>query len=297
MMEKFPCSFTVDVEDGISIAMRDTFKKVVPQTDRVVRCTRSILNLLQKHGVKGTFFTLGKVAEDFPELIKEIVAGGHELAVHGYNHWQFFLMTPEKAFEELSSAKKLLEDLSGQQVTGHRAPAFSIYPATSWAFDVLVRCGFTYDSSIMPISGFHYGWPGFSKEISNVVTPEGNQIFEMPLPVMDVLGKSIPFSGGSYLRLFPISWVEKGFKEQIKKGPAVLYMHPYEVDDTRYPDYYFEAMKAKSVLTQLKMRSNWLGRGKVLSKLDHLLGRFSFQTMSDILKETQINSPLETVHV
>lgn len=292
MKELFPCAFTVDVEDGITIAMRDVFNKNVPQTDRVLRCTHTVLDLLDQHKVKGTFFTLGMVAKDFPELILRIVNEGHELAVHGFNHWQFHKMSLPKASEELSTAKKLLEDISGVEVKGHRAPAFSIHPATSWAFDILAECGFTYDSSIMPVSGFHYGWPGFSTDIKLVRTKQGNEIIEVPLPVMKILGKSVPFSGGSYLRLFPISLVENGFNKQIENGPAVLYMHPYEVDDIRYPDYYFEALKNVSLLKQLKIRSYWLGRKAMLSKLDRLLGKFHFATISEILEIRKQKHPL-----
>jgi len=297
MKELFPCAFTVDVEDGITIAMRDVFNKNVPQTDRVLRCTHAILDLLHQHKVKGTFFTLGMVAKDFPELIIRIVNEGHELAVHGFNHLQFHKMSPAKAREELSAAKMLLEDISGIEVKGHRAPAFSIHPATSWAFDILAECGFTYDSSIMPLSGFHYGWPGFSTDINLVRTKQGNEIIEVPLPVMKILGKNVPFSGGSYLRLFPISLVENGFKKQIENGPSVLYMHPYEVDDVRYPNYYFEALKNVSLLKQLKMRSYWVGRKAMLSKLDRLLSKFHFATLSEILESEKKERPLSIVQL
>jgi polysaccharide deacetylase family protein (PEP-CTERM system associated) len=288
----FPCSFTVDVEDGISIAMRDKFGKNVSQTDRVLIYTRKLLSLLSKHNVRGTFFTLGKVAEDFPYLIKEIASGGHELAIHGYNHLQFFLMTPAKAREELLSAKQRIEDLTGQQVYGHRAPAFSIYPGTSWAFQVLIECGFTYDSSIMPISGFHYGWPGFPESIVNVNVTSSKSIIEFPLPVVKAFGKNIPFSGGSYLRLFPFLITKYGFKKQMQKGPSVLYIHPYELDYLPYPEFYFEELRKMSFPAQLKIKSNWVNRRSVEKKLDNLLSQFTYKTMIEIVNDCKGQSTI-----
>src|SRR5690625_2741876 len=146
-------TFTVDIEDGVSIAMRDAFSVESEQTTRVVGLTQKILGLLDNYNTKGTFFVLGQVAEKFPEIVREIAEEGHELGVHGYNHLQFFRMTQEQAFEELDRAKKLIEDISGCEVFGHRAPAFSITPETEWGLDVIAEVGFTYDSSIMPIDG------------------------------------------------------------------------------------------------------------------------------------------------
>lgn len=286
----FPCSFSVDVEDGVSIAMRDKFGKIVPQTERVVVNTRKILHLLERFNVKGTFFILGKVSEDFPFLVKEIADGGHELAIHGYNHLKFSQMTPAEAREELMSAKKHIEDLTGKQVYGHRAPAFSIFPGTSWAFELLIECGFTYDSSIMPIKGFHYGWPGFPEEIVNVKVDSSQSIFEVPLPVIKTFNMNIPFSGGSYLRLFPFPFTKHGFNNQVKKGPAILYIHPYELDFVRYPDYFFEEMKKQPFLSRLKTRSNWVNRRGVEDKLTKLLAAFHYKTILEILTEARENS-------
>jgi polysaccharide deacetylase family protein (PEP-CTERM system associated) len=277
--------FSVDVEDGISIAMRDAFGKTIPQTDRVVSNTILVLELLSKYNVKGTFFTLGQVAEKFPDLIKRIANEGHELAVHGYDHWQFFKMTPEMAFDELSRAKKLIEDLSGQQVFGHRAPAFSIFPETKWGLDVVAEAGFTYDSSIMPCKTGRYGWVGFPKDIVTVETAQGNKLIEVPMTVDQVFHREIPVCGGGYLRLFPKWLTHRSFKRVLKKRPVIVYMHPYEVDRNKYPDYYFDELKSTTFTKNLKMRSFWVNRDSVYDKLESLLAVNKFVPMKDLIQE------------
>lgn len=279
-----PSVFSIDVEDGVSIAMRDAFGLAVPQTDRVVRTTDLILELLAKYDTRGTFYVLGQVGEKFPELVRRIAGAGHEIGVHGYNHWQFFKMTPSQAHEELSAAKKLLEDLSGEAVTGHRAPAFSISPATAWAFDVLADCGFRYDSSIMPIASSRYGWAGFTPTVTRVKTARGNELLELPITPLRWLGRQWPYSGGSYLRLLPGPVLQWAFRRnQRATRPNILYIHPYELDTERYPDYYFAAMARQSPLTRLRMRSMWLNRRGTLGKLDALLRDIPFVSASEWL--------------
>lgn len=282
-------AFTVDVEDGISIAMRDAFSVQSEQTRRVVSLTEKILNLLDKYGVKGTFFVLGQVAEKFPELIKQISGEGHELGVHGYNHLQFFKMTREKALEEISSAKKRIEDITGTEVFGHRAPAFSITPETKWGLDVIAEAGFTYDSSIMPISGIRYGWPGFPRDISRIKTPSGHELTEVPMSTVKVMGRHIPVCGGGYLRLFPEWITEKAFERIIKDRPAIVYLHPYELDTEPYPDYYFDELEKASFWKRNKMKSMWINRETVYPKLTSLLEDYEFEPIINIVRKRKYN--------
>ncbi|HET8804199.1 MAG TPA: DUF3473 domain-containing protein [Aequorivita sp.] len=285
MKQQFKSAFTVDVEDGISGAMRDVFNTKVEQTDRVVRCTSEILDLCAECDVKGTFFILGEVAEDFPQLIKDIAGAGHELGIHGYHHKQFFRMTKEEAYEELSSAKKLIEDLSGMKVEGHRAPAFSVMPETEWALDVIADTGFTYDSSIMPCKGKRYGWPGFSKDIGYIKTPNGKKLVEVPMTTTSFLGRETPVAGGGYLRLFPLNFTKRAFESTIENRPAIIYMHPYEVDTEKYPAYYFDALNKVGFQKRWNMKSKWWNRKTVYPKLKELLSTYEFDTLETIIKE------------
>ncbi|WP_421947810.1 polysaccharide deacetylase family protein [Phaeodactylibacter xiamenensis] len=286
--------FSVDVEDGVSIAMRDIFNKTVPQTDRVIRTTEVILDLLAKHHTKATFFTLAQVAEAFPALVQRIVSEGHELAVHGNKHLLFSQMTPQLARQELSSAKKKLEDISGQYVIGHRAPAFSISERTPWAIDVLLECGFQYDSSIMPIKASRYGWPGFSENPCLLIGNDNRKLVEVPIKPIKLFGKAFPYSGGSYLRLLPYSLIKTGFSQNPTQ--SILYIHPYELDTKQYPDYYLAALKKESLWTQLKMRSMWFNRKNTIHKLDDLLSCFRFDTMKNFIKATEQQKTLKKIN-
>lgn len=285
-MKRNKSALTIDVEDGISIAMRDAFAVESEQTDRVVHLTKRILYLLEEHDTKGTFFVLGQVAEKFPKLVEQIADQGHELGVHGYHHLQFFKMTRQQAFQEISSAKKLIEDISGKEVFGHRAPAFSITPETQWGLDVIAKAGFRYDSSIMPISGIRYGWPNFPEKISRITTPAGYGLVEVPMSTINILGWKVPVCGGGYLRMFP-EWISKrAFDSIIKDRPAIVYVHPYELDTKRYPNYYFEELAKSSFLKRSKMKSMWLNRKTMYPKLKSLLERNEFDTMINLVRDS-----------
>lgn len=278
-------ALTVDVEDGLSLAMRDVFNSTIQQTDRVYRTTREVLDILSDKDVKATFFTLGMVAEDFPQLIREIVSEGHELAVHGYSHYRFFQMSRDEAYTELSQAKDTLEQIGGVEVNGHRAPAFSISKHTPWAFDVLIELGFTYDSSIMPRKSSYYGWQEFPDVMTEISTKNGS-IIEFPISTISIGGKALPFSGGSFFRVLPLLALRCAFSSVVKNKPSVLYVHPYEFDREPYPSYYFDEMKQLPWKTQLKLKTNFLNREKSFGKLTSLLDSFSFDRMDRVISSS-----------
>jgi polysaccharide deacetylase family protein (PEP-CTERM system associated) len=276
-------AFSIDVEDGVSIAMRDRFGVAMRQTDRVLKNTRKILDMLEENDTRATFFILGQVAEVFPNLVREISEGGHEIGVHGFDHRLFSQMDPTQAFEEVRRAKVILEDIIGAPVVGHRAPCFSIDPSTAWALDVLLEAGFEYDSSIMPCSGVGYGWPGHSLDIGPIRTPSGASIMEVPLTVTSVLGKNVPALGGSYFRLLPYAVCRRIFQKVQRVRPAIVYLHPYELDTEKYPDSYFEELNASPILTQARMRSFWLRRRSLATRYSRLLGEHKFVPIRDLL--------------
>jgi polysaccharide deacetylase family protein (PEP-CTERM system associated) len=265
--------------------MRDEFGIEMPPTERGVTNTKIILDLLECFNVKGTFFVLGIIGEHFPDLVKEIHSRNHEIGVHGYNHFIFDKMDREKAFEEISRAKKLLEDLTGDEIYGHRAPAFSINESTSWGLDVVREAGFLYDSSIMPIDSKRYGWPGQTKEITTITTPLGKNIIEAPLSTSSLLGQELPACGGRYLQFLPAQYTEKNIKHIIKTNPAIMYLHPYDIDRDRYPDYYFEQLNLRGPLRRLKSELIFFSRKSLLKKIRYLLKQFEFDTLHNIICE------------
>lgn len=286
-MTPYKSAFTVDVECGISISMRDLYGIQIKPTGRVVSNTDKILDLLDRKGIKGTFFTLGIVAETYPGLVKRIASEGHELGVHGYHHYEFSRMNREQAFRELSSAKKLIEDLSGNRVFGHRAPAFSINENTKWGLDVIHEAGFLYDSSIVPIRSGRYGWPGSGKSIHKKTTPEGHSLTEVPLISTELLFWEIPACGGRYFQILPYRYTKNIMNRTIKEKPAVVYMHPYEIDEEPYPDYYHEQLRKAGLKKQVLTRLRWFNRNSFFKKLDQLTSDFEFAPLYEILNLEQ----------
>lgn len=288
-------AFTIDVECGVNIFMRDHFKMEMPPTERVITNTQAILRLLDKHKAKATFFVLGDVAKHFPSLVKDIDAGGHEVGVHSYAHFQLFKLSEEEAYNDTKQAKDTIENIIGKKVIGYRAPAFSILPNNAWALTMLAEIGFTYDSSIMPAKTSRYGWPGFSKEIINLNLHDHKSIIEFPLSIYSVAGKEIPACGGGYLKWFPYWFTAKAFKTINKTQPANLYMHPYEIDTARYPEYYYTGIKKLGVMQRAKMSLLQVNKSTVFGKLDKLLSNFSFDTMGSIIKEYETKGAIESV--
>jgi len=284
-MYKHRSAFTVDVECGISITMRDSYGMDIKPTERVYINTKKILNLLELKNLKATFFILGIVAEYFPKLVKDISDAGHEVGVHGYHHLEFLKISKDKAFQEISNAKKLIEDLSGKQAYGHRAPAFSINESTKWGLDVVARAGFLYDSSIMPLKSGRYGWQEFQKDIQIVSTENYGELIEVPLCTTKLFGFEIPACGGRYFQILPYSFSKNAFKENLLKRPVIVYMHPYEIDETKYPDYYIKQLQKSSLKNQIKTYIKWFNRHTFYKKIDKLTSEFTFVPLVDLVNE------------
>ena len=174
-------ALTIDVEDYYNVMARDWLGMDFPPTEAVVRNTNALMQILSDRDQKATFFLLGDVGRAFPGLIRDIVAAGHELGVHGFHHRQVFKLSRDEFAREAGDARKVLEDAAGAPIAGHRAPAFSIGPDTQWALEVLVELGFRYDSSVFPIRGRRYGWPGFPADIHEMTLPNGGRIVQAPM--------------------------------------------------------------------------------------------------------------------
>jgi len=286
-----PNALTVDVEDYHNILARDWLERDFPPTEAVVRNTERLLDLFDQHRVSGTFFILGEVAEHYPTLIRRIASAGHELGVHGYRHRQVFKLTPELFRQEVARAKARIEDLIGGPIQGHRAPAFSILPETSWAFDVLLEAGFRYDSSIMPIKARRYGWPGFNPNIQWMHL-RGGDLIEAPLSFCSIGFRRLPACGGGYIRHFPAVFTRWAFRQVQRHRPAILYMHPYEIElcgpklDTTGLTH--DAARRARRFHRLQIRN----RHTVLPKITALLEQFSFAPLARVIEATLAAGPV-----
>jgi len=226
-------AFTVDVEEWFQVgAFETTFSRTDwPKLEsRVEVQTRALLDLLSNLDVTGTFFALGWVAERCPELIRQIVGAGHELGCHGMDHRRLFTMQRAEFRDDIRKAKALLEQASGADVVGYRAPSFSLVPEVWWVYEELAAAGFKYSSSLYPVKTDHYG--ASSAPRTPFFPLAGNDLVEIPMTVCDLPFRRVPASGGGYFRLLPyrlsVFLIRQG---QNQAGvPGLFYMHPWEMD-------------------------------------------------------------------
>ena len=224
-------AMTIDVEDYFQVSAFAPHIKRSEWNTRECRIERNvdrILELLSTQNTKATFFTLGWIAERYPQMVRQIVAQGHELASHGYGHERASDLTEKAFFADIDRAKNLLEDLGGAKVIGYRAPSFSIGVGNLWAFDILARAGYRYSSSVYPIRHDHYGMPD-SPRFAYPVRPE---LLEIPVTTLRALGRNFPSSGGGYFRLLPYAlsrWMLKRVNT-LDRQSGIFYFHPWEID-------------------------------------------------------------------
>ncbi|NLS26997.1 hypothetical protein S2M10_19870 [Sphingomonas sp. S2M10] len=222
---------SVDVEDWFQVG---AFETTIARSDwdglerRVEANTDRVLALFEEAGAKGTFFTLGWVAERHPRLIRRIAEAGHEVASHGWDHARVFTMTPEQFRTDLARARTVLEDAGGVAVTGYRAPSFSIDRRTPWAHAELAEAGYRYSSSIAPIAHDHYGWPDAPRAPFRPLPDAG--LIELPITIARVLGREVT-AGGGFFRLLPQGVTDRAIRTANAEGKAAMfYFHPWEID-------------------------------------------------------------------
>lgn len=275
-------AFTVDVEDyfqvsafegGIDRAEWDTFEC------RVEDNTLRLLDLLAEHNVFGTFFVLGWVAQEYPELVRRIDSAGHEVASHGFWHQLIYNQTPAEFRADLAQSRDELQDITGKPVFAYRAPSFSIVKRSLWALDVLVEEGFRIDSSIFPVRHDRYGVTDARRDIHIRETQSG-PICEFPPSVLRVSGMNLPISGGGYFRLFPLQLMVSSWKRLVaRQMPGMFYIHPWEID----PD-----QPRLNVAGRLSRFRHYVNLGKTGRKLSRFLEEFRFGTVSDVLRQQQM---------
>ncbi|UVO52186.1 DUF3473 domain-containing protein [Sphingomonas sp. SUN019] len=222
---------SVDVEEYFQVG---AFERTIAKADwpryapRVEHNTGAVLDLFAESGVKATFFTLGWVADRHPALIRRIVAEGHEIASHGWDHQRVFTMTADEFRADLARARGALENAGGVKVTGYRAPSFSIDQRTPWAHIVLAEEGYAYSSSVAPVAHDHYGWrdsPRFAWRPRS-----DSALIELPVTVAQVAGRRMA-TGGGFFRLLPAALTDFAVRQVNAQDRAgIFYFHPWEVD-------------------------------------------------------------------
>lgn len=267
--------FHANYEDGLIDHNAQICSTVEANVDRY-------LELFSEHDVKATFFVLGSVAERHPEMILKIEKEGHEIASHGYAHQLVYMQTPDEFREDVRKSKAILEDLTGKEVLGYRAPSWSITEKSLWAIKILDEEGFVYSSSIFPTQNFLYGIPyapRFIHDSSIYGLPDLKIRHIPPATKKCVLIKNggIPFSGGAYFRLFPACLINLWTKRinENEKGAVVFYLHPREIDPKQ----------PRLKLKLLDYCIHYYGIRGCEKKLKKVLQHYDFITMREFVKE------------
>jgi polysaccharide deacetylase family protein (PEP-CTERM system associated) len=269
-------AMSVDIEDWFQVG---AFERVIDKSDwprlesRVARNTDAVLDLFAAAGVKATFFTLGWAAERAPAQMRRIVAEGHEIASHGWDHDRVFTMTPDQFRADLRRARAAIEDASGMAVTGYRAPSFSIDARTPWAHVVLAEEGYAYSSSVAPVAHDHYGWPD-SPRFAWRPLPDSAMI-ELPVTTAKLGTRTLAAGGGGFFRLFPYRFSRWAIAQvNAAERPAVFYFHPWEID-TGQP---------RVAGAPLKSRLRHYSRiGAMEGKMKRLLGDFAWGRVDQVV--------------
>jgi polysaccharide deacetylase family protein (PEP-CTERM system associated) len=272
-------AISFDVEEYFQVAnLRHRFRpedwERVPS--RVDVGMDAILQALERHGARATFFFLGWIAERHPHLVRRCLEGGHEVASHGYEHL-FLQDIGDRAalHRDLERTEEALMAAGAPRPVGFRASTFTLTRDTWWAFDVLVERGYRYDSSVHPVHHPVYGVPDFEPGISTVEAA-GGRILEVPVATLPFLGRNLPVGGGGYFRLLPgaVTRAAVGSLER-RDRPAVLYLHPWE----------FDPAQPRVDAPFLKRFRHYLNLERTLPRLERLLERYRFGTLAEVLAE------------
>ncbi len=262
-------AMSVDVEEYFQVS---AFENHVNRKDwdnipgRVEESIDQILLLFSSHDVKATFFTLGWIAERYPQMVRRIVDEGHELASHGWSHVRVTTQNHDEFRDDVSRAHKVLEDVSGKKIKGYRAASYSIGASNLWALDILEEAGYLYSSSIFPIKHDHYGMPEAPRFS---FYPASGKLLEIPVTTVEIMGRKIPCGGGGWFRFFPYSLSSWAINHvnRVENQPAIFYFHPWEIDynqprqqglglKTKFR-HYLNLKKMEERLTKLLIDHNW----------------------------------------
>ncbi|MEP3051632.1 MAG: XrtA system polysaccharide deacetylase [Erythrobacter sp.] len=224
---------SVDVEDWFQVG---AFENVIERDDwdsiktRVEDNVYRILDLFDEADVRATFFTLGWVAKRHPNMIRRIADAGHEVASHGYDHARVFNFERKEFAADIKLAREIIQDCSGAEVTGYRAPSFSIDQRTPWAFKELAEQGYAYSSSVAPISHDHYGWPEAPRFAFKPLP--WSDLIELPVTTAILGGRRVAAGGGGFFRVLPYAFSRWAIRQVNRREdrPAIFYFHPWEID-------------------------------------------------------------------
>lgn len=258
---------TFDIEDWFHILDNASTKSEKEWSNYEYRLDANmdrIFTLLDKHQQKATFFCLGWVAREFPQVIRKIHDSGYEVASHSDRHQLVYEQSYDEFKNDLVTSIKSIEDITGNKVTSYRAPGFSLKNDNSWIFDILFENGITIDCSIFPAKRSHGGFEQFGHAEPAIVCRNGCEIREFPINLFELAGRNLIFSGGGYFRVLPYCLI----KQMMRRSHYVMtYFHPRDFD----PDQ--PMIKDLSLARKLK---SYYGLKNAFRKLEKLICDFKF---------------------
>ena len=248
------------------------------------RYLNKILDLLDETKTRATFFCLGKIATDFPCVVKSISERGHEIGCHSNTHLWLTQMTPEQLRTDTHDAIAALQDVAGQKVVSYRAPAFSIGEQNKWALEILASEGIERDASIFPAKRDFGGFDSFPTASPTIISYNGVRLKEFPICLASLLGKQVAYSGGGYFRMFPYRLIRKLMKEN---EYVMTYFHIGDflqnkgglMSKSEYEEYFKEAGTLKNRLARY-VKSN-LGTSSAFDKMAHMVNSLDFMSLVD----------------
>lgn len=281
-------ALTIDFEDWYQgLEIPHTQWATSGYEDRIVRVGRRLLKVFADANARATFFVLGYVADQHPEIVHEIAQAGHEIATHGYSHTLVYTQTPQVFREEMARSIRLLEDIAQQPIVGHRAPFFSITRKSLWALDILHELGVRYDSSIFPVVNYRYGIPDAPRWPHELELQGGGTMAEFPVTTYRVRERNVPVAGGAYFRIYPYEVTRAAFKRINASGqPFTFYLHPWEIDPghPRIP------------LPRRISAIHYFNLGATERRLKKLLRDFRFAPMGEILPTLSLQPDSKYLH-
>jgi polysaccharide deacetylase family protein (PEP-CTERM system associated) len=269
-------ALTIDVEEHFQVSAfaasvrREEWDRL---PSRVEASTRLLYDLLERRGVRATFFFLGWIAERHPDLVREAARRGHEIASHGHDHRLVYDLSPDEFRADLRRARTAIEQAGGVPVAGYRAPSFSITRRSLWAFRTLAEEGYGFDSSVYPIVHDRYGMPGSERGLHWV---EGGRLVEAPLTTVKLGPLVLPCAGGGYYRLLPYRITRAAIRRVNRREgrPAIVYLHPWEFD----PD------QPRFPAGLLRNARHHVGIRRSAARLERLLGELPFGTLGEVVR-------------
>lgn len=237
-----------------------------------------VFQLCRDANCKATFFVLGCIAEDYPDIVRMMAAEGHEVASHGYGHELAYRQSAEAFRLDVKRSIDILESVTGKKVLGYRAPSWSIVESNVCFLEILEDMELCYDASIFPVKTFLYGIPDAPTSIHRpVIKGRELSLTEVPTSIMRVFGRNVGFSGGFYFRLFPNMLVKHVIASLNRRGePAVIYLHPRELDP-------------EEQRLSLPFKENFIhyhNIGNTRAKLTKIISAFRFTSIGSYLKQT-----------